>query len=100
MRSVYVLALGLCAIVPAVPLLAHHSFAAEYDSTKKISITGVVTKVEWMNPHARFYVDVKDESGKVIDDNPTPAFVSSLSEPLAKIPVDGFQDIRAAMCRA
>src|SRR5580704_2108185 len=69
MRSVYVLALGLCAIVPAVPLLAHHSFAAEYDSTKKISITGVVTKVEWMNPHARFYVDVKDESGKVTNWN-------------------------------
>jgi hypothetical protein len=43
MRSVYVLALGLCAIVPAVPLLAHHSFAAEYDGNKKITITGVVT---------------------------------------------------------
>jgi len=69
MRSVYALALGLCAIVPAVPLLAHHSFAAEYDGNKKITITGVVTKVEWMNPHARFYVDVKDESGKVTNWN-------------------------------
>jgi hypothetical protein len=69
MRSVYVLAFGLCAIVPAVPLLAHHSFAAEYDSNKKISITGMVTKVEWMNPHARFYVDVKDDSGKVTNWN-------------------------------
>ena len=49
----------------SVPLMAHHSFAAEYDSTKKITITGAVTKVEWMNPHARFYVDVKDDSGKV-----------------------------------
>ena len=55
--------LGL--VASAAPLLAHHSFAAEYDATKKISITGTVTKVEWMNPHARFYVDVKDESGKV-----------------------------------
>ncbi len=59
--------LGL--VASAAPLLAHHSFAAEYDATKKISITGTVTKVEWMNPHARFYVNVKDESGKVTNWN-------------------------------
>jgi len=52
-------------LLAAMPVLAHHSFAAEYDSTKPISLTGAVTKVEWMNPHARFYVDVKDEGGKV-----------------------------------
>jgi hypothetical protein len=49
----------------SLPALAHHSFAAEYDSAKPITVTGTVTKVEWMNPHARFYIDVKDESGKV-----------------------------------
>lgn len=49
----------------AVPLAAHHSFAAEYDDTKPIKVTGVVTKVEWLNPHVWFYVDVKDQSGKV-----------------------------------
>jgi len=48
-----------------VPMLAHHSFAAEYDSAKAVSLTGTVTKVEWMNPHARFYIDVKDENGAV-----------------------------------
>ena len=47
------------------PAFGHHSFAAEYDSTKPMTATGEVTKVEWMNPHARFYVDVKDEGGKV-----------------------------------
>ncbi len=49
----------------AVPALAHHSFAAEYDAAKPITLTGTVTKVEWMNPHARFYIDVKDDAGKV-----------------------------------
>ncbi len=47
------------------PVLAHHSFAAEFDGTKPITIGGCVTKLEWMNPHARFYLDVKDASGKV-----------------------------------
>ena len=45
--------------------MAHHSFAAEYDDQKPLKVTGVVTKVEWQNPHIWFYVDVKDEAGKV-----------------------------------
>ena len=51
--------LGLLAA--AAPVFAHHSFAAEYDNAKPITLTGTVTKVEWMNPHARFYINVKDE---------------------------------------
>jgi hypothetical protein len=65
--SVFVASLGLMAA--SVPMLAHHSFAAEYDSNKPIKISGVVTKVEWMNPHARFYVDVKGADGKLTNWN-------------------------------
>jgi len=50
----------------AMPVAAHHSFAAEFDATKPVNVSGVVTKVEWMNPHTYFYIDVKDaQSGKV-----------------------------------
>jgi hypothetical protein len=48
-----------------VPLGAHHSEAAQFDVTKPVDVTGVVKKIEWMNPHIWFYVDVKDEAGKV-----------------------------------
>ena len=49
----------------AAPVFGHHSEAAEYDSTKPVKITGTIKKVEWQNPHIWFYVDVKDEDGKI-----------------------------------
>ena len=52
-------------LVIALPVLAHHSFAADYDASKPITLRGTVTKFEWMNPHARFSMDVKDDSGGV-----------------------------------
>src|SRR5436305_3185211 len=55
---------GLLAATVA-PIAAHHSFAAEFDDTKPIKVTGVITKVEWQNPHIWFYVDVKGDDGKV-----------------------------------
>ena len=64
-----VLVAGLGFLMSAVPVLGHHSFAAEYDATKPVTLKGVVTKLEWTNPHARFYVDVKDEKGTVTNWN-------------------------------
>ena len=56
---------ALLALLAAAPVMAHHSFSTEYDRSKPVSVTGVVKKVEWQNPHIWFYVDVKDDNGKV-----------------------------------
>jgi hypothetical protein len=67
MRKLNGLLLAGALLLGGLPALAHHSFAAQYDRNKQVKLTGAVTKVEWMNPHARFYIDVKDESGKAVN---------------------------------
>jgi hypothetical protein len=59
------IACGAGLLMPTLPVFAHHSFAAEYDAGKPVELKGRVTKVEWTNPHARFYIDIKDADGKV-----------------------------------
>ena len=51
----------------AVPVQAHHSFGAEYDTSKPVLLTGIVTKIDWTNPHSFLYVDVKDDKGNVVN---------------------------------
>ena len=58
-------ALVLGMILLAAPAVAHHAFATEFDATKPVTITGFVTRVQWTNPHAWFYVNVTDEAGKI-----------------------------------
>ena len=53
--------------IVSMPLLAHHSFMAEFDQNQRISMEGVVTAVQWQNPHTFFYVDVADKSGRIVN---------------------------------
>lgn len=66
-RSSLVLSIAAGLIAAVVPALAHHSFSAEYDRAKPVNLTGVVTRLDWINPHARFHCDVKDANGKLVD---------------------------------
>ena len=65
-RTIGFFALALGVILSVAPaMLAHHSFAAEFDNTKVVTVKGYVTKVEWTNPHVWFYIDVKKPDGTV-----------------------------------
>jgi hypothetical protein len=57
---------ALLTLLASLPLRAHHSFAAVFDENKQVKLQGTVTKVEWMNPHIWFYVDVKSSNGSVV----------------------------------
>src|SRR5580765_4077670 len=63
--AVGAVAVGFLMSLSGAPVSAHHSFAAEFDGNKPMRLVGTITKVEWTNPHAYFYIDVKDDQGNV-----------------------------------
>jgi hypothetical protein len=69
MKVVSIVLAALIVATAAMPVDAHHSFAAQYDANKPITLKGKVTKVEWTNPHARFYINVPEADGKVVNWN-------------------------------
>lgn len=100
MRTASAICAAACALFAALPAAAHHSFATEYDRTKPVSVTGAVRKVEWRNPHIWFYLDVKDERGRVTTwgfSGAPPAFLQrqGISKDVMKVgdivKVDGFR---------
>ena len=65
MRNTFVVLAAIVGLVAVRPVLAHHSFSAEFDGSKLIELKGTVTRIEWANPHVYFYLDVKDEKGTI-----------------------------------
>jgi hypothetical protein len=64
-RSFRIILLANFALLATVPVLAHHSFQAEFDAAKPVTLKGTLSKIDWINPHIYFYLDVKDDDGKV-----------------------------------
>ena len=100
MRTMTGLLLGAALLVAAVPAVAHHAFSAEFDATKPVRLQGVITKMEWINPHAWMHVDVTNDDGSVdswmIEAGPPGALVrrgwrKDSVQPGTEVFVEGYQ---------
>ena len=101
-----VLASGLALLVTATPAVPHHAFAAEFDDTKPVRLRGLITKIEWVNPHAWIHLDVTDDQGNVeswmIEAGPPGALVrrgwkKNSVKPGTEVLVEGYQAIDGAL---
>ena len=79
MRTTYGILVAIFSLLGSGAAFAHHSFTTEYDGSKTFNIKGTVSKVEWTNPHARFYVDTTDEKGNMVTWNMELASPSALA---------------------
>ena len=67
MKVPFAIAAALLSMIVGLPASAHHSFAAEFDASKAIRVSGTLTKIDWANPHIYFYLDVKEDGGNVVN---------------------------------
>jgi hypothetical protein len=67
LQSAAAVTLGICLLIASRPVFAHHSFSVEFDGKKPVTLKGTITKMEWVNPHAWLYIDVKEPDGKVVN---------------------------------
>jgi hypothetical protein len=66
-KNLPIFMIGIGLAVAAIPVAAHHSFAAEFDGTKAVRLEGKLTKIQWTNPHSYFYIDVADSKGNLVN---------------------------------
>src|SRR5574339_1174098 len=96
-------ATALCGLtVAAGQLIAHHSFAAQYDRNKQATLIGPVTKVDWINPHARIFMDVKDAAGKVVNwevELSAPAMLMRRGWTKNAVPVGGVVTVNGSLAK-